>query len=68
MTPELKQHLYNIVDTFTGADGAIRFTKFKFGIEALESQAAAGDTDAEQIVEVVVRFSRLIDAIAGPNT
>lgn len=52
----------NILDTMTGLDGGVKFTRFKFALKDLDKQAAKGDKAAEQLIQVVMQFSRLIDA------
>lgn len=52
-----------ILDVFGGADGGVDFAKFKCGMEDFERRAIDGDDGAIQLVEIVSKFRRLIDAI-----
>jgi hypothetical protein len=54
----------NILDTFTGADGGVRFTKFFTGYNEFKRRAENGDKDAQEIILLVQRFSKLIDVFA----
>lgn len=58
--PELQEHFDNILDTFSGADGGIRFVKFKWMLNDLEHQASSGDESAQKILDIVEQFSRMI--------
>ena len=54
----------NILDTFTGADGGIKFVMLRNALDAFEIKAGTGDKASEKILEVITDFSRLIDVIA----
>lgn len=56
-----QQSFNNILDTMTGADGAVRFIRFKVLIEDLDDKAKEGDEAAEQLIVLMKRFSKLID-------
>ncbi len=58
---ESKAAFLNILDTITGADGGVRFVYFKSLIEEMDKRAEAGDADAQKLIDVMMRFSRLID-------
>lgn len=59
---EIQKHFDNILDTFTGSDGGVRFCHFKFFLEELDRRIVEeGDIDAERIIELMVRFSKFID-------
>ncbi len=51
----------NILDTMTGSDGGVRFVYFKALIEEIDKLAEEGDADAATLIEVMMRFSRMID-------
>jgi hypothetical protein len=61
MKTEHKQAFDNITDTFTGSDGGVKFLMFKVMLESLSYQSLNGDKEAEQIMNIVVQFSKLID-------
>lgn len=61
---DVKLAMDNILDTFTGADGGIKFVKLRSALDAFEIKAGTGDKASEKILEVVTNFSRLIDVIA----
>jgi hypothetical protein len=63
MTPALKKELDNIMDVFTGADGGGDFCKLRFALEAFEANVQTGNEAAQQIIDVVVRFSKLLDIV-----
>jgi hypothetical protein len=63
MSPETQESLQTILDCFTGADGGVKFTMFKSRIEDLDQQAQNGDLKAKIIIDVMRRFSKLIDVI-----
>ncbi len=52
--------LERIIDVFVGSDGGVAFVKLRFFLEDLEKQAVDGDASAQQIIEVVKQFDRLI--------
>ncbi len=53
--------LNNIVDTFTGADGGIKFVNFQSLIRSMDVKAANGDEKAKDIISIMTTFSKLID-------
>lgn len=63
---KLQDQFSNILNTFTGADGGIRFAQFRFMLERLETQVDDyDDPHAEKLLEIVGQFSRMIDAASG---
>ncbi len=58
MKPDTEKALINIMDCIAGADGGISFINLRGMIEEMDNRDEEG---AKQIVEVVKRFSRLID-------
>jgi len=62
MRAELSADLSRILDTFTGADGGVSFVKLRGMLSALDHQAANGDKAAAEVLAVVRRFARLIEA------
>ena len=63
----VEKSFLNILDTFTGADGGIRFVNFKSMIEMLDKQAGDGDPSSEHLIQIMLQFSRLID-VANKET
>jgi hypothetical protein len=61
MRRETKEHFTNILDSITGADGGARFINYKEFVEVMDDRAQKGDLAAEQIIELVKQFSRLIN-------
>ena len=59
----VKKDLENIMDCFSGADGGIKFARAKFALEVFEVKAGEGDKSSEIILEIVGRFSRLLDVL-----
>jgi hypothetical protein len=59
---ETRRHFDNILDTFTASDGGVRFCKIKFFLEELDRRVVEeGDIDADRIIGLMVKFSKLID-------
>jgi hypothetical protein len=58
---ELGDAIQNIMNTFSGSDGGVRYIKFRVTLEYLET-LADNDAAAAHIIEIVKQFSRLIDA------
>lgn len=65
-TDELNDDLQEILDTFSGADGGIKFVRFKALLEEIEKRSLSGDEAAKEIIKIVKRFRRLIDAANNP--
>ncbi len=51
-----------ILDAFSGADGGGQFMNFRCLIEDMDAKAAEGDEAAENLVDVVMRFARLLQS------
>jgi len=51
----------NIISTFTGEDGGGKFIKFLAFVNEFDKRAESGDEAAKKIIDVVEKFSRLID-------
>jgi hypothetical protein len=62
LRPELREAVVNIMDCFSGADGGASFHQLRLMLGDMDRMAATGDEPAEEIVEMVLRFSRLISA------
>lgn len=67
MRAELRADLDVIVDCMTGFDGGAAFVRLRVMLEALDQQAARGDSAAAECLAVVRRFRRLIDAAQNPS-
>lgn len=65
---ELQEHFDNILDTFGGADGGVRFIKLKMLLNTMEKHADNGDTSAKMILDMMIRFSRLINVANDGKT
>lgn len=65
MTPRIKTFVDNIMECMTGEDGGASFVHFRTIVEDMESRAASGDDSAKKVLDVVERFSRLIDVANG---
>ena len=62
MTQEKTQKAFdNLLDTFSGADGGIRFVRFSGFLQELDLRASNGDQAAKELVNMVHCMSRLID-------
>ena len=58
---ETKEALDNIMDVLSGKDGGISFICLMAFLRDIDSRAAAGDMAAEQVIDVMLRFNRLIE-------
>lgn len=56
----------NLMDTFTGVDGAAKYVRFCTLLIQLDRQAKDGDKSAVELLEMVHRVSRLIDLANRP--
>lgn len=63
----VQQVLERIVNVFAGYDGGVSFVKLRFFLEDLERQANDGDKPAQQIIEVVNQFDRLLSCATDKN-
>lgn len=52
----------NILQTFSGEDGGAGFIAMQKLVQVMDQQASQGDVAAAEIVMLVKRMSRLIDA------
>lgn len=64
VSPQLENHIVNILDTFSGADNGAKFYKFRLGIEYIEKQYLKGDVSARKLIKMVTDFSKLLDVLA----
>lgn len=61
-TPDLKERLETVLDTFSGADGGVVYAQFLGMLTELDRKAAEGDAASQELVKVVIRMGRLIKA------
>lgn len=59
-TEDLAKAFQEITDTFSGTDGGVRFVRFRIFLENLERQSLNYDPAADEILDIVKRFDRLI--------
>ena len=57
---QLQKEFDNILDTFSGTDGGIRFIKLQCFLKEFENRSET-ESSARQILDVMSRFSKLID-------
>lgn len=67
MRTENENHLSNIIDCFSGGDGGVKFALFNRALNQLDYQAVNGDKKADEILMIMVRFSKLISVLADTN-
>lgn len=67
MRPSTEVAFNNITDCFSGADGGGAFIMTREMIANLDKMAKDGDLKAEQVIEIVIRMSRLIDTAQRPE-
>ena len=58
--PTVERALNNIMDTFSGGDNTA-FVFFLAMVRDLDAQAANGDKPAQQLLKMVLDFSKLIE-------
>lgn len=63
MRQEKQEAFQNIVDCFTGEDGGVKFTFVKKRFDEIDKTAIEGDKASQEIMEIMVRFSRLINVL-----
>lgn len=61
VTPEVKSSLDNILSTFGGEDGGLAFVAFYSLVEQLDKQWNDGDDAAGQLLDIIIKFNRLIE-------
>lgn len=59
--PEVREALDNVLSTFGGEDGGIKFYRFYQLVEDLDVQGQEGNEAADELMNVVLRFSRFIN-------
>jgi GTPase involved in cell partitioning and DNA repair len=60
---ETKKALENIIDVIACGDGGIRLTTFLSRLREIDRQATKGNTSAEQVIDVMLKFSRMCDIL-----
>jgi hypothetical protein len=63
MRKEKQEAFQNIVDCFTGEDGGVKFAFVKKRFDEIDKTAIEGDKASQEIMEIMVRFSRLINVL-----
>jgi hypothetical protein len=63
MRIEKEEALNNIVECFTGEDGGVKFALFLNAIRNLDQQAIKGDKSAEELLMLMVHFSKFINVV-----
>lgn len=64
--PKMQAAMQQILDTFTGADGGISFTRLCATCQVLDAMAAKGDRDSEEALKCVLQLHRLIEISDRP--
>lgn len=57
---DLKAAIDDIMDVMAGADGGVGFSRFCMLINSLDEKSKRGDKAAQQVLEQVRRFHRLV--------
>ena len=65
MTPSTKKAFDNIIDVIACTDCGPDLINTKCFIEELDRQAELGDKPSQEILNVVLRFSKLLDIATG---
>ena len=68
MTKETKAAFDNILNTFSGEDGGVKFLYLIIAVENFDKKAEKGDEAAKNIILTLIRFSRMIDACQQKET
>ncbi len=61
MNPKVKAEIDNILDCFGGSDGGVSFANLKCLLSEMCEKSCEGDASADKVLEVLARFSRLVD-------
>jgi hypothetical protein len=61
---DLRVTVDDIMDVFAGADGGVTFVQFCVFINRMDEMAKKGDKQAQQVLEDIRRFRRLLNIIA----
>jgi hypothetical protein len=64
MRVETEKSFQNILDTFTGEDGGVKFLLFLSSLREIDDKASKGDKSAEELILLVTRFSKLIEILS----
>lgn len=62
MRDQDQEAFMNILDCIACTDGGPRLVKFKQFIEMYSEQAGQGDEGSQGLMDIMIKFSRLIDA------
>jgi hypothetical protein len=57
----------DILDTFSGGDGGVRFTNLLVLLRGLDERASQGDQSAQELIQIMLRFRRLIQVANKEN-
>jgi hypothetical protein len=68
MRQETKEAIDNILDCMTGEDGGAKFALFLGGLREMDDRAENGDLQAEMVIQIVLRFSKLVDVLSRRDT
>jgi len=58
--PESDPDLMYLLGVFSGEDGGAGFTMLRLFIETLNKQADEGDSSAEELIQVLRRFAKMV--------
>lgn len=61
---QLKAAIDDIMDCIAAGDGGCKLVRFLASLNVLDEKSKAGDVAAGQILEVVYKFQRLVNAIS----
>ena len=59
------ESVQNLLDIFTGADGGVQYVLLLDALHLMEQQSEQGDEGAKEILEMVVRFNKLVQLLSG---
>jgi hypothetical protein len=65
MRDEIKNHIDNITDCFSCADGGVKFITLLNCIDGLDKQAQNGNKASGKIIDMFTKFSKLINILTG---
>lgn len=64
MRPETQKAFDNILDCMSGSDGGVKFALFLGGLREMDNRAANGDPQAEEIINIMFHFNKLVDVLS----
>ena len=65
MRSKTEKSFRDLMDTFSGTDGGVRFVRFRIFVEQVDARASAGDLAADKVIEILHQMHRMLDLASG---